>query len=538
MPNSSSNEKLLIGRVKGAGETTYEFIYIAPRQIYSKVGEYIYYYASEHPVLCRVSLITPIRHYPEEMLSNPLISPESIAQTINFQTEGIEIYEITAQIIGYYDTTKGVFVNPRNLPKTGDPIYLASNEELSQWLFQKGSLDSGSVHIGYLLNRPDEQVPVVLSVDKFTSTHLAVLATTGAGKSYAVGVILEELLMAKNKGAILVFDPHGEYRTMMAMESDPRFKGNPNYQARVKIIDSDSIHIRLGELSFSEITRLLEGITDKMTNILRDAMKSVARETKNYTLMDIIDYLKERKDQDQNEISSIDGIIWRLYEFIANRKLISDKDHRYLPDLLRPGQLTVIDMVNLEVRDQQLTTSVLLNRILRSRISNIRGTKAVADEELLPYPVFIILEEGHRFAPASEESVSKTILKTILSEGRKFGIGVLLVSQRPGKLDSDVLSQCMTQIIMKITNPIDQKNISDSVESVSSDLMAELPGLTQGQAIVVGTAINTPVMVQIRSRLIPHGGSSISTGKEWARFYESAPSRPKLLEKDKNSPLY
>ena len=81
-------------------------------------------------------------------------------------------------------------------------------------------------------------------------------------------------------------------------------------------------------------------------------------------------------------------------------------------------------------------------------------------DESLPYPVFVLLEEAHRYAPAGQQVVSTNILKQILSEGRKFGVGIGLITQRPGKLDQDVLSQCMTQFIMRIVNPIDQQTIA------------------------------------------------------------------------------
>ncbi len=152
------------------------------------------------------------------------------------------------------------------------------------------------------------------------------------------------------------------------------------------------------------------------------------------------------------------------------------------------------------------------------------------NKELLDYPVFIVLEEGHKFATANSESWSKKILKTILSEGRKFGIGVCVVSQRPGKLDSDVLSQCMSQIIMKIKNPVDQKNIRDSIESVSEDLINELPGLTKGQALISGEAINTPVLINIRKRLTTHGGQSHDAIKAWTEY--------KLNKKQKESQIH
>jgi DNA helicase HerA-like ATPase len=117
------------------------------------------------------------------------------------------------------------------------------------------------------------------------------------------------------------------------------------------------------------------------------------------------------------------------------------------------------------------------------------------------------------------------VLKTILSEGRKFGVSIGLISQRPGKLDSDVLSQCMTQCIMRITNPIDQNRIAESVESVGRDLLRELPSLSKGQVIVAGASVNTPVMLRVRTRLTTHGGESINAPAEWLQWFESGRDR-------------
>jgi DNA helicase HerA-like ATPase len=129
------------------------------------------------------------------------------------------------------------------------------------------------------------------------------------------------------------------------------------------------------------------------------------------------------------------------------------------------------------------------------------------------------LEEAHRFAPAGASVVSTNILKQILSEGRKFGVGIGLITQRPGKLDQDVLSQCMTQIIMRIVNPIDQQTVAQSVEGAGRAMLAELPALTKGQAVISGVGINTPVMCRIRKRLTEHGGETFDAPTEWMRWH-------------------
>ena len=142
-------------------------------------------------------------------------------------------------------------------------------------------------------------------------------------------------------------------------------------------------------------------------------------------------------------------------------------------------------------------------------------------ERYLPFPIFVLLEEAHRFAPAGQTVVSTNVLKQILSEGRKFGVGVGLITQRPGKLDADVLSQCMTQFIMRIVNPIDQDTIAKTVEGAGRRMLDELPALTKGQLIVSGVAINTPVMCQVRKRLTRHGGETIDAPAEWAKYHST-----------------
>lgn len=149
----------------------------------------------------------------------------------------------------------------------------------------------------------------------------------------------------------------------------------------------------------------------------------------------------------------------------------------------------------------------------------VRNEVVPGSDSELRYPVFTLLEEAHRFAPAGQTVVSTNILKQILSEGRKFGVGIGLITQRPGKLDQDVLSQCMTQVIMRIVNPIDQDTVAKSVEGAGRQLLQELPALTKGQAVITGVGVNTPVMCRIRERLTRHGGETFDAPHEWARWH-------------------
>jgi len=219
-------------------------------------------------------------------------------------------------------------------------------------------------------------------------------------------------------------------------------------------------------------------------------------------------------------VSTIDGLEWRLERRFNQSSLFSDSQHIELPEMFKPGQVTVLQLSDIEENEQQVIVGTLLRRVNKARIATVRQqTRPEGDENHLPYPVFVLLEESHRYAPAGTDVVSTGILKQILSEGRKFGVGIGLITQRPGKLNQDVLSQCMTQFIMRIVNPIDQQTIASSVEGAGRRLLDELPALTKGQVIVSGVAINTPVLCQVRSRLTKHGGETIDAPAEWEKYF-------------------
>jgi DNA helicase HerA-like ATPase len=209
--------------------------------------------------------------------------------------------------------------------------------------------------------------------------------------------------------------------------------------------------------------------------------------------------------------------------FDKKNGIFHDTDHIPLQELFKPGRCTILQLSDIEQNEQQVIVGTLLRRVNKARMMTERG-EAQQGENFLDYPVFVLLEEAHRFAPAGATVVSTNILKQILSEGRKFGVGIGLITQRPGKLDQDVLSQCMTQIIMRIVNPIDQDTVAKTVEGAGRAMLAELPALTKGQAVISGVSVNTPVMCRIRPRVTTHGGETIDAPAKWMQWH-SGPAK-------------
>lgn len=530
----------ILGIVKGPGAKPHEFVFLTSDNASARIGEFVYYLAEDEKQRRILGTITErrlVRSLPDEFYSDPTVSPRSVAELIGLAPEDdLELFEISVETIGFFSRPLGTFVNPRIPPAPGDRCFLAGSKTLSETLSSKKPHENGAANLGSLLTRPKDEVPVVLSVKDAVSTHLAILASTGSGKSYTAGVFTEELLAPHNRAAVLIVDPHGEYHTLKSIEADARFTAD-GYKPEVSVFTPDRIKVRFSSLTESDIRYLLpEGTSDKMSHILRVAYRTMLEKqhVKNglWGYFDLRDAVKEQmyEGAEPSNQSSVEGLLWRLdSRFDRKDGIFSDNEHIPLTDLYKPGRCTILQLSEIEQSEQQVIVATLLRRINKARMATVRGETRSSDESV-GYPVFTLIEEAHRFAPAGASVVSTNVLKQILSEGRKFGVGIGLISQRPGKLDQDVLSQCMTQIIMRIVNPIDQQTIAQSVEGAGRALLDELPALSKGQAIISGVGINTPVLCRVRERLTKHGGETFDAPTEWLNWFSESETRSRKIE--------
>lgn len=337
-----------------------------------------------------------------------------------------------------------------------------------------------------------------------------------------------------NRAAVLIVDPHGEYDTLAQMESSKTFVGEDGYQPHVEIIRPENIKVRISSLTLGDLRYLLPEMSERMHYLLGKAYGLVQRKFGvKWTLSQFLIAIREAEkemsgktvEQEGEERTSGDdygtagAVIWRLNSRLQGSQIFDDMQSLPLDKLFKPGHCTVLQLNEVDHREQQVVVATLLRRLWLARTQTEKREVAQGDETYLPYPAFVLIEEAHNFAPASADLVSSQILKQILSEGRKFGVAVGLISQRPGKLDADVLSQCMTQCILRIVNPIDQARVAESVESVGRDLLQELPALSKGQAIVAGAAVNTPILCRVRRRITEHGAEDMDAPARWLDWF-------------------
>jgi DNA helicase HerA-like ATPase len=536
-----------VGITKGPGETTHEFTFVSrdDEQVL-KNGEYVYYTLKDpegsrqsngeltlRRVLGRVMKRIPLQLYPDTFLGEPEVAPEQVAAMVGYSNIHTgELFELHVAIMGYYDSNTGSFINPWIPPQSGKQIFLADDQMLGEILSRKRDKQPGSATIGSLLTREPGAVPIVLSVKDVVSTHMAIIASTGAGKSYLASVIIEELMQPHNKACILIIDPHGEYSTLEQIANHPQFSEEAEgrgrgYQANVRIYKPEQVKVRLSSLNMGDMRQLLPEMTEKQQYLLSRAMRKVQSDKRGHPwgaadLKQAIKAVSRQKNDEDSEgaddSSTVHALTWRIEQRFEHSFTFDDTQHLDLTEIFKPGQCAVLQLNEIDERDQQVIVATLLRRLNQARMDTERG-KVHSGEFYLPYPVFVLLEEAHHFAPGGTEVVSTAILKQVLAEGRKFGIGVGLISQRPGKLDADVLSQCQTQCIMRIVNEIDQKSVAAAIEGVGRDLLDNLPALSKGQVIVAGAAVNTPVICRVRSRFTPHGGESKDAPDLWRQYF-------------------
>lgn len=531
---------IAIGTVKGPGENGNQYVFITTNNRQVKIGEFVYYTVfeseKERQILGKISAVRLLDHLPDRIFADPEISPEAIAALVGFTHENPELYEVAVDAIGYFHEALG-FVNPRQAPAPGAKVILASDEYLEQVLNRKQKGEVGSARIGSVLLRKNDAIPVVLDVKELASTHLAILAGTGSGKSYTAGVLIEELMLPQNRASVLIFDPHGEYGTLEELRGHSAFVGADGYAPQVKILTPDDVRIRMSSLDYYDILTLLPTMSDRQQSILNKAF-SILKLNKNsnqrWDVDDLITAVYEadrQVDEEGNEKSgsSAPALEWKL-DRLGRSPYFHAYEHLAPRDLFEPGQVTVFQMNEISQEEQQVICAAVLRQAYHARVDTQKEKILPGEENYLPFPIFVLLEEAHRFVPARDPSRCKAVLRTILSEGRKFGLGVGLITQRPGKLDSDVLSQCMSQFLMRIVNPVDQESLKHGIEAAGRDLLQELPALTKGQVIIAGACVNTPVLCKVRQRLTRHGGNTLDAPALWQTYFQGHKIRDRQVE--------
>ncbi|MHA1266682.1 MAG: ATP-binding protein [Candidatus Helarchaeota archaeon] len=539
---SEESKREIVGNLLGTTKPNAVDILLDPKVTRVKpleIGEYVAIeYPSEILPYEVLAFITDVGLMNENIPDYLMRSPESFKRLSDLGdlTEG-ERLTAKARIVGYFDPKLKNVIFPRFPPVPGANVFRASAQILGQ-IFA-----AGQIKVGHLRAHPE--VDVKLDVEELIRRHTAILAITGAGKGNTVAVMSTRIL--ELNGSVIIIDPHEEYpelRNLYPTSPNPvvvfcpggsKDKGyypiyfkwsNFNTEEIFDILEIKE-NATLQRALVREVLTLLKGkdwdIEDFETEMERLVMgdPSLDEEARK-------DHQKEYKRFQGPRLAILDHIRGIRGSEILNKIRETPIFEEGSTSLVARGQITVISLSGLPLRIQQVVVGRLSKKIYEAGLAWRRN---IIDKPQLPCPTFMIIEEAHNFIPAMGGAKSTAPLSRIAAEGRKFGIGLCIVSQRPNKVDQNVLSQCNSQIILKVVNPQDQAQIENSSEAISSELMEDLPSLNKGEAIIVGSCILLPALVKIDKFWGTLGGDDIAILDYWQNSDDEKKEKRQEMER-------
>jgi DNA helicase HerA-like ATPase len=363
--------------------------------------------------------------------------------------------------------------------------------------------------------------------DNLLGKHFAVLGTTGAGKSCAVTLIMHAILDAHPFGHIVMLDPHNEYARAFA--------------GRAELLNPASLRLPYWLLNFEEIAEILvsrESPPDRAYSemaILRRAIltarqafgageRDPAQVTIDtpipYRLSELVRIIKEemgafnKADSSapyQHLISRIESVASdKRFEFMFSSFLVQDNMEKVLSQILRvpvDGKpITIIDISGVPSEIVDVVVSVLFRLIFEFALWSERGKSP---------PILLVCEEAHRYVPQDERvgfAPTKRSIGRIAKEGRKYGLGLCLVTQRPAELSVSSLSQCNTIFALRLGNENDLEFVRHAVPDSSRWLMDALPALNTREAVVVGDGVPVPMHIRFDDLMPERRPASMNPG--------------------------
>ena len=365
---------------------------------------------------------------------------------------------------------------PRTPVLPGTEIKLADNEVLDEIFKVKNP-----IKLGCLVNQSDVEVNV--EANPILSRHLAILAMTGAGKSNTVSVLIDQFL--RYNLPIFVFDMHGEYKDAVFPNGEVnviRPKINPHYMSFHEIKKL----VNIGANSYIQERHFRRAFHEA-----KESLKNGVAQTNNF--LQVMYDILENKSLEEGSDKQIVDVMNKIDDAMIKYSNIFDKNIGNILSSIKKGHANVLDLSQVD----ESVASVLVSHILRNALQRSKDA-ASKGENLIENSVFFILEEAHILAPKKRETDSKKWIQRVAREGRKFGLGLCLVSQSPKTVDHDALSQMNNMIILRLVEPEDQRHVQSASESLSKDLVDQLPSLNVGEAIVLGLMSKVPTLVDLK----------------------------------------
>ncbi len=422
--------------------------------------------------------------------------PSRVVADIDFLGEGNEDFA-TGKIVNF---RRGV----TRYPTPGAQIYPVSSDDMDQIY---AATERAHVQIGTVY--PTTSTRAALYVDPLLGKHFALLGSTGTGKSTSAALILHRICDLSPKGHIVMIDPHGEYAAAFTDNGaifDVSNLALPywlmNFEEHCEVfvtahgsdrnIDCDILAKCL--LAARARNRLAEGMArltvdspvpyllSDLSSILSNEMGKLDKGTGSLPYL----RLKTRIDEVKAD---------PRYSFMFSGMLVADTMQDFIAKIFRlPANGKPISIIDTSAMPAEITSVVV------SVLSRLVFDYAIWARSEPQRPILLVCEEAHRYIPntttGAGQSVRK-ILERIAKEGRKYGVSLGLITQRPSDLAEGVLSQCGTIIAMRLNNDRDQAFVRAAMPEGARGFLDSIPALCNRECIICGEGVSIPIRVAL-----------------------------------------
>lgn len=504
-------------------------------------------------------------------------------------------YTVSCTPIGCYSETEdGISFRQGgvNLPSPTEPVYLPDDEVINA-IFS--SNDNFSFQIGNLSN--NDSVNYFVDGNKFFGKHIAVVGSTGSGKSCAVARLLQNIMKINdghNENAdslknshVIIFDIHSEYQSAFKLAAEENFSVNcldveklclpywlmNSQELEALFIESNEMnshnqisqfkkavilskekhnptmeHINYDTPVYFDIAEVYRYIKNKNSEVInknetlphlpKRSDGTIINNADNVYLNEDVTFAattnaKDSKASNGPYNGEFERFVTRLetklsdkrLEFITAPKKENGEEFKTEDfDVILQQFLGYIDKSNVTIIDLSAIPFEVLSIVisLLSRVifdfafhySKLRLTSGLVND----IPFMLVCEEAHNYIPkngGAEYNASKHSIERIAKEGRKYGLNLMVVSQRPSEVSETIFSQCNNFIVLKLTNVNDQNCIKNLLPDNNSSLVDTLPTLAAGECLVVGDAVPLPAVVKMSMPNPAPSSSNVNVYDEW-----------------------
>ncbi|MEH2689824.1 DUF87 domain-containing protein [Bradyrhizobium diazoefficiens] len=418
-----------------------------------------------------------------------------------------------------------------NYPTIGDAVDLITSQELRTIYAPTGS---DQINVGFL--QQDRSVIAYVDVEEMLSKHFAVLGSTGVGKSTGVSLLLNEILKARPNLRIFLLDVHNEYGRCFgdrALVLNPRNLKLPfwlfNFEEIVDVLFGGRAGVPEELDILAEVIPLAKGVYTQYQNADRIGLKRIDPKQIGYTvdtpvpyrLVDLMSLIDERMGKLENRSSRI------IYHKLISRIEAVRNDPRYafMFDNANVGGDTMAEVIShlfrLPANGKPMTVMQLAGfpaEVIDSVVSVL--CRMAFDFGLWSdgvSPLLFVCEEAHRYASADRNvgfGPTRKAVSRIAKEGRKYGVYLGLITQRPAELDATIISQCNTLFTMRLANERDQALLRAAVSDAAANLLSFVPSLGTREVLAFGEGVALPTRLRFKEvppHQLPRGEATISS---------------------------